>query len=279
MLMYIEGDMFESPAQVLVNTVNTEGVMGKGIALTFKKIYPDMFDKYRSFCEHRQFNVGQLYLYKTPGKWILNFPTKTTWRKPSELVFIEQGLDKFVKTYREKGIKSIAFPKLGCGNGNLNFDTQVKPLMDKYLGDLNDIDIYVYLQNFSTDVEHEKISVMKKWLRTNIQNISLNEFIRDIKEYSDSIANVTIKDGYLIFEEQWIDNLYILQFLEYIRKNNIVVKEDVMQKYFKMLTMDNMEKMIMIFDKIEYINVKYKDLKGNELLIYQPFKKMEGLNL
>ena len=85
MLMYIEGNIFESPAQVLVNTVNTVGVMGKGIALKFKKIYPEMYKNYRYYCENKQFNMGNLYLYKTPGKWVLNFPTKINWRNPSKL--------------------------------------------------------------------------------------------------------------------------------------------------------------------------------------------------
>lgn len=279
MIMYIEGNMFESPAQVLVNTVNTVGVMGKGIALMFKKLYPDMFSKYRFFCEHKQFNIGQLYLYKTPGKWILNFPTKTTWRKPSELEFIEQGLIKFSKTYKEKGIKSIAFPQLGCGNGNLNFELQVKPLMDKYLAKLDDVDIYVYLQNVSAEVEHEELIAMKKWLNSNIQNISLSEFLLDIKEFSIGIANVRIEDDYLEFEEQWIGNLEFLQFLEYVRVNKIVVKDEVMSKFFNRLTLINMQKLLKIFDKIEYINTQCKDIFGNELLMYQPIKKMEGLNL
>lgn len=142
MIKYIKGDLFSSPAQVLVNTVNLDGVMGKGIALKFKKLYPEMFKKYQSFCENKMLEIGKLWLYKSETKWILNFPTKIHWRNPSKIEYIEKGLQKFVAMYREKNITSIAFPKLGCGNGGLKWE-DVKPLMDHYLKNLP-IDIYVY---------------------------------------------------------------------------------------------------------------------------------------
>lgn len=144
MLTYVVGDLFRSPAQVLVNTVNTVGVMGKGIAKTFKKVYPEMFEQYRDYCETGKLTVGKLWLYKTPNKWILNFPTKTTWRKPSELSYIKLGLETFVRSYAERGITSIAFPALGCGNGELNWEHQVRPVMEKYLKPLR-IDVFIYL--------------------------------------------------------------------------------------------------------------------------------------
>lgn len=81
MLKYVQGDLFTSPAKVLVNTVNTQGVMGKGIALTFKKAYPDMFKKYQKYCEQKAIDIGMLWLYKSPNKWVLNFSTKREWRK------------------------------------------------------------------------------------------------------------------------------------------------------------------------------------------------------
>ena len=96
MITYVSGDLFESPARVLVNTVNTVGVMGKGIAKEFKILFPEMFQRYRELCETRQFNIGNLYLYKTPHKWILNFPTKKHWRSPSRPEYIEEGLRKLV---------------------------------------------------------------------------------------------------------------------------------------------------------------------------------------
>ena len=154
MIKYVQDNLFSTPAQVLVNTVNLDGVMGKGIALQFKKIYPDMFKKYQEYCESKLFTMGNLWLYKTESKWILNFPTKLHWRERSKLEYIELGLKKFVDTYSQQNITSIAFPKLGCGNGGLDWNI-VKPMMDKYLKNLP-IDIYVYEGDFSTETEYIK---------------------------------------------------------------------------------------------------------------------------
>lgn len=135
---------FSSPAQTLVNTVNTVGVMGKGIALEFKKRYLAMYEQYKKYCDDGSLTIGKLMLWRDePDHWLLMFPTKTTWRKPSDLSYIEAGLKKFTDTYTDKGITSAAFPRLGCGNGGLNWE-DVKPLMEKYLGPLS-IPCYVYL--------------------------------------------------------------------------------------------------------------------------------------
>jgi len=143
MITFVKGNLFESPAKVLVNTVNTVGVMGKGIAKTFKDIYPDMFARYLRLCESSQFNVGHLWLYKTPHKWILNFPTKKDWRHPSKAEYVEEGLRKFAAGYPRHGITSAAFPRLGCGNGELDWEKVVRPLMKKYLADLP-IQVFIY---------------------------------------------------------------------------------------------------------------------------------------
>lgn len=144
MITYVDGDLLQSPAAVLVNAVNTVGVMGKGIALAFKKKYPDMFNKYRELCKNKQFDMGQLWLYKTPDKWILNFPTKRDWRQKSQLEDIEKGLQKFVAEYEQMEITSISFPMLGCGSGGLNWESQVRPLMEQYLAALP-IAVYVHV--------------------------------------------------------------------------------------------------------------------------------------
>lgn len=146
MIKYVRGDLLKSPAQVLVNTVNTVGVMGAGIALQFKEQYPEMFQKYQLLCKKKLLDIGKLYLWKptnTSSKEILLFPTKKHWLNLSELNWIEAGLQKFVENYERLNIKSIAFPKLGCGNGGLSWH-DVKPSMEKYLGPLP-IEIYVYI--------------------------------------------------------------------------------------------------------------------------------------
>lgn len=158
MLHYVCHDLFESPAQTLVNTVNTVGVMGQGIAQEFKRRYPEMFERYREHCKSGALAIGKLYLFRTPNKWVLNFPTKEHWKAPSKLEWIETGLEKFVAEYETQGISSISFPQLGCGNGGLDW-AQVKPLMDHYLRPLP-IPIFVHTRindpNFIPEHDHSK---------------------------------------------------------------------------------------------------------------------------
>jgi O-acetyl-ADP-ribose deacetylase (regulator of RNase III)/uncharacterized protein YwgA len=123
------GDLFSSKMQTLVNTINCVGVMGKGVALEFKKRFPSLFDHYAARCARKEVRLGEPYLFVgTDGRQVLNFPTKGHWRSPSRLTDIESGLDHFVKHYAEWGIESIAFPPLGCGNGGLEW-SEVGPLI------------------------------------------------------------------------------------------------------------------------------------------------------
>lgn len=144
MLRYYEGTVFNTKADVLVNTVNCFGVMGAGIALEFKLRYPEMFIKYEEMCKNNEYKVGRPRLYKGENTSILNFPTKNHWRAPSKIEWIEEGLKYFAENYKKANIKSIAFPKLGTNNGGLSWEI-VKPLMEKYLGNLQDIDITICL--------------------------------------------------------------------------------------------------------------------------------------
>ncbi|MGL9815787.1 macro domain-containing protein [Enterococcus sp. DIV0098] len=180
MLLYVDQNIFESPAQVIVNTVNTVGVMGKGIAKDYKKFYPEMFKEYQHFCEIGALDIGKLWLYKTSNKWILNFPTKKHWRNPSKSEYIELGLKKFVSTYKEKNIKSISFPQLGVGNGGLDWEKQVKPLMEKYLADLP-IDVFIHLYSKNVKPEFQEPEKMKLWLNSNPINLSFIEVKEDIE--------------------------------------------------------------------------------------------------
>ncbi len=108
MLTYLYSSVFDSPAQTLVNTVNTVGVMGKGIAKSFRERYPSMYSEYRKLCDNGAHAIGNLHLWKGGDHWVLNFPTKTTWRLPSKLDYIEKGLETFVKNYEGMGINHAA---------------------------------------------------------------------------------------------------------------------------------------------------------------------------
>ncbi len=153
MMRFVNGDLFESSAQTLVNTVNCAGVMGKGIALTFKKQYPEMFKDYQQLCKIGKIRPGVLTLYKDDYPWVINFPTKQHWREKSKLVFIELGLQTLVKNFQEWGVTSLALPPLGCGQGGLLW-SDVRPLIVKYLSNL-DIDIEVYEPGVSTEHKTE----------------------------------------------------------------------------------------------------------------------------
>ncbi len=134
------GNLFDATTQCKVNTVNIVGVMGKGIALQFKGLYPDMFKSYKKCCNKGLFQIGVPQLWEeAPNDWVLNFPTKLHWRNPSKIEYLEEGLQYFVDTYKDLGITSITFPQLGCGNGGLDWKV-VQPLMEEYL---NQVDINV----------------------------------------------------------------------------------------------------------------------------------------
>lgn len=137
------GDIFESQAKTIVNTVNCVGVMGKGIAKEFKERYPDMYKEYVLLCDQHQIEPGKPYYYEDLlGNSIINFPTKKHWRSPSKLSYIISGLKWFVENYAKLNISSVAFPPLGCGNGGLNWEL-IGPIMYHWLKDLP-IEIEIY---------------------------------------------------------------------------------------------------------------------------------------
>jgi O-acetyl-ADP-ribose deacetylase (regulator of RNase III) len=180
MIRFVPTSLFTSPAQTLVNTVNTVGVMGKGIALEFKMRYPEMFERYRIFCKRGELETGKLYLYKSPNKWVLNFPTKRDWRRASELEWIEQGLKNFVETYQARGITSVAFPQLGTGNGGLVWDPDVRELMEKYLSGLP-IPVFIHVRANKADFipEHDDPAELECYLAPR-EDVDFATFLADV---------------------------------------------------------------------------------------------------
>ncbi len=137
MIEYKKGNIFTSLAQTITNTVNLVGVMGAGLALVHKAMFPKMYQTYREYCKAGQFKAGQLWCYNQSWRWqVLNFPTKRSWRDWSEIPLLEMGLMNLVKTYQERGITSLAMPLLGCQNGHLK-EEQVLPVMEKWLSQMN----------------------------------------------------------------------------------------------------------------------------------------------
>ena len=131
------GNIFNSKAQTLVNTVNCVGVMGKGVALQFKKLFPEMYQDYVNKCKHKEVKLTRPYLYKQIlSPWILNFPTKDNWRSVSRISDIIAGLKYLELHYKEWGITSLAVPPLGCGHGGLDWKI-VAPVLYEHLSQLN----------------------------------------------------------------------------------------------------------------------------------------------
>lgn len=147
MITEAEGNLLDAPVDALVNTVNTVGVMGKGIALQFKRAYPVMFKEYAAAAKRGDLAIGRMHTWRT-GQLsgptiIINFPTKRHWRGSSKLADIEAGLDDLVDVVRREGVGSIAVPPLGCGQGGLDWAV-VEPLIRSKLAQLGDVDVRLY---------------------------------------------------------------------------------------------------------------------------------------
>ena len=146
MIRFTKGNLLESEAEALVNTVNTVGVMGKGVALMFKEAFPENYRAYRAACKKGEVTVGHMFVYARDAvvgpRWIINFPTKKHWRYPSRMEWIQDGLDDLLRVVKEYGIRSVAIPPLGAGNGGLLW-ADVRREIEAMLCD-TDADIIVY---------------------------------------------------------------------------------------------------------------------------------------
>ena len=136
MIEFTRGNLLEAKAEALVNTVNTVGVMGKGVALMFKEAFPENFKAYEAACKKKEVKVGRMFVTERQAligpKWIINFPTKEHWRGDSKMAWIEAGLEDLKRVIAEKKIRSIAIPPLGSGNGGLNW-SDVRPKIEAAL--------------------------------------------------------------------------------------------------------------------------------------------------
>ncbi len=207
------GNIFESQATTLVNTINCVGIMGKGIALEFKKRYPNMFLEYAQLCRSGNIKPGVPYYYHDLcGTSIINFPTKNHWRSPSKLSYIISGLEWFRKNYKSLGIKSVAFPPLGCGNGGLPWSV-VGPLMYSKLSDLP-IEIEIYAP-YGTSPDQ----ITEKFLQSNA-----------IKSSKEIIGNQIQQ-----INKYWLLILYVIRKLNF-DKYSLSVGRVIFQKICYLLT-------------------------------------------
>ena len=149
------GDILKADAEAIVNTVNCVGIMGRGIALQFKKAFPANFRAYARACEEGEVQPGRMFVYDTGAftnpRYIINFPTKRHWKGKSRIEDIESGLIALAQEVRERGIKSIAIPPLGSGLGGLDW-SEVRPRIETALRDLPDLDMLIYQPNGAPEV-------------------------------------------------------------------------------------------------------------------------------
>lgn len=140
------GNLLHAKVEALVNTVNTVGVMGKGIALQFKKAYPQNFEVYEQQCRDRRVDIGKMLTVETGKlipKYIINFPTKRHWVNTSKLSYIEEGLTALVNEVLVKKIRSLAVPPLGCGNGGLEW-SRVRPLIEQVFVEVPEVRVILF---------------------------------------------------------------------------------------------------------------------------------------
>jgi O-acetyl-ADP-ribose deacetylase (regulator of RNase III) len=146
-IRYVRGDILEAQSDALVNTVNCVGVMGRGIALQFKRAYPANFKAYAAACKREEVRPGRMFVFDTGEltnpRYIINFPTKVHWRGKSRIEHIESGLEALVSEVKTRGIRSIAIPPLGSGLGGLDW-AEVRPLIDRAFAELPEVEVEVY---------------------------------------------------------------------------------------------------------------------------------------
>lgn len=164
MIEYVSGNLLEAEVEALVNTVNTVGVMGKGIALQFRQAYPENYEAYRKACRRGEVEPGRMFVSRTgkvtSPRFIINFPTKRHWKSRAELADVEAGLVDLIKVVREEGIMSIAIPPLGCGNGGLDWGV-VRPLIEAAFGPLPEVHVLLYAPEGAPDPDKMKVATRR----------------------------------------------------------------------------------------------------------------------
>ncbi|MDR0903172.1 MAG: macro domain-containing protein [Ruminococcus sp.] len=201
MTHYLTGNLFESPAEALVNTVNCEGYMGKGIAYQFKLRYPENNIAYEKACKSGQLHVGYIFYHAENGKTILNFPTKNKWREKSKTEYITMGLDSLSNVINDLKINSVAIPPLGSGNWGLTWIDVKNIIEDRFLPSVSpDVDIFIY----EPSKEYKAISTAEPKL--SLSSLVLMQIKLNLKKFNELrlqktafFMNIFLKDNYFRF--------------------------------------------------------------------------------
>lgn len=258
MITYTSGNILESNTTAVVNTVNCEGFMGKGIAYQFKLKYPENNKEYIKLCRNNQFQIGNIFLHKEENKVILNFPTKDKWRNKSEYSFIEKGLETLKEIIRNNEIDSIAIPPLGCGNGGLKWE-KVKILIENYMQELaleKRIVIYEPLYNSNQTFEKK----VKKAPKISSSHILLMKFKMNLSKFnkirlqkSAYLNNLISGEDYFKFKAQnfgpYAHSIDILsRDIKEFQKHYNINTEEAYDKAYQILISKNLNSKIYSFN-------------------------------
>ncbi|MBE6876542.1 MAG: Appr-1-p processing protein [Ruminococcus sp.] len=205
MFKFVTGDLLQSDAYALINTVNCEGYMGKGIAYQFKLRFPEMNIEYMKECRNHRLTPGKLYCYQTENKFIINFPTKNKWREKSKMEYIISGLDELVKIIKMQKLLSVAIPPLGCGNGGLTWSEVKTIIIEKLSVISDDVDVYIYepSRNYKTVSSNEPQLSLSALILMNIKfNLQKDKFNKIGLQKTAYFMNVLSSTEYFHFKKE-----------------------------------------------------------------------------
>lgn len=278
MITYTTGNIFDSGAECLVNTVNCEGYMGKGIAYQFKLRYPENNKDYVRACKSGELHIGTIHWFTEDGKLIVNFPTKNKWREKSQMSYVEGGLDLLVELIKDKEVTSIAIPPLGCGNGGLVWG-EVKQVVEKKLNPIiGKCDITVYepsKQYKAIAKEAPKLSVSSLVLLQVKMHLNDWGYLRMQK--ACFFVNFFLGDNYFKFDK-WKFGPYshavdivakgIKEYQDYYHLDNS--KDTYEQAYQVVISEKTNKKMELLMPAIEKATAYVNRIKSN--------KELEGIS-
>ena len=278
MITYTTGNIFDSGAECLVNTVNCEGYMGKGIAYQFKLRYPENNKDYVRACKSGELRIGTIHWFTEDGKLIVNFPTKNKWREKSQMSYVEGGLDLLVELIKDKEVTSIAIPPLGCGNGGLVWG-EVKQVVEKKLNPIIgkcDITVYEPSKQYKAIVkEAPKLSVSSLVLLQVKMHLNDWGYLRMQK--ACFFVNFFLGDNYFKFDK-WKFGPYshavdivakgIKEYQDYYHLDNS--KDTYEQAYQVVISEKTNKKMELLMPAIEKATAYVNRIKSN--------KELEGIS-
>lgn len=278
MIEYTKGNMFECNADCLINTVNCEGFMGKGVAYQFKMRFPENNKSYVKACKSGELAVGKVHSFMEEGITIINFPTKNKWRESSKMEYIEKGMEAFVELLPKLAVKKIAIPPLGCGNGGLDW-AEVKKVVENKIFDIADrYDFVIFEPSFSYS------AMPKKPPKISLSGLVLLDIRLNLKRFNSIrlqkagyFANIFLEEEYFKYDK-WKYGPYshavdivARNIKEYQNYYGIDNSQKTFEQIYQMICSEKVDRK---FDKL-HVAVKKSTEYVNAI---QTDKKLEGVS-